>query len=200
MAFAQVDSSRLGSFHEIGISLSSLFNILINGNTGSSVNPYLFTYKFVSNHSALRTGFGFTSSRTTSNSDTLQDFTIKNSTFDCRLGYEYQVIIHKKWRAGFGADAIYNNSNSSQRSLTALDIVHEDTKSFTIGGGPVVTVQFEINRRILLATETTLYFHYKEQTVSETFDQFPEFNTSQTSIITHTELTPPTALYLAIRL
>jgi len=197
---AQTDTTGPYRFHEIGLNMSSLFNILINGNQGTVVNPYLITYKYVGNHNVIRTGFGLKSNRLTSDNDTLHNFTIKNSSFDGRLGYEYQVTIYKRWRAGFGVDVLYNHSASTQRSLTALDIVHEDTKSFSIGEGFVITAQFEVNRRILLSTETSLYFHYKEETVSETFDQFPDFNTSQTSVSNWTEILPPTALYLVIRL
>ena len=197
---AQPDSLQRHRFSEIGMNLSSLFTSIINGSGSTSINPYILTYKYVGNRNVIRSGFGFSTYRTTSNSDTLQDFTIKNSSFDFRVGYERQFAVLSKWRAGLGIDLLYNHSESSLRSLTFLDIVHQGSKSFTIGGGPVVTVQFDMNRRISFGTECTLYLHYKEETTYETFDVFPEFNSSQTTIFNSIQLSPPANLYLVVRL
>lgn len=197
---AQINDSLKLRHHEIGINLTSLINEIIPGDESQiQLSPYLVTYYFTGRHHAFRFGFGvFSNSRI--DNDTL--IILSNSSFslDLRGGYEYRVSLTKRWSAAFGLDVLYGRDNSHFKTSTNLDQVTIGNKGWTIGGGPVITVRFDVNNRIRLSTECTLYHSYTESTNYQHFLDFPEFNVDQTSIFNGFKITVPINIYFNIRL
>lgn len=139
----------------------------------------IFNSKF-----AIRTGVGFTNSASKSSDLTTNSGSITssspittkqaNSSLDARFGLEYQKWVSAKWRYYVGADFIMGNVTIKQESfnqqtststnyingqavttVTTFTTVNKtSTLSNNYGGAAVIGVQYNINKRISLFTET----------------------------------------------
>lgn len=116
-----------------------------------------------------RVGFGYSTSHNYSNNDLQNnERSSDNNSRSVRLGLELQQRLSKRWVLYYGAD--YINSTSSTSTVTT-SIISTNTPPFTssvrteiqssgksTGGGPILGVQFNLNRWVCLGTETSFYY------------------------------------------
>lgn len=185
--------------HEFGVSTAFLSDALFNSN---DANPYLLTYKYILGRDAFRLGLG---GSYLNNSDDDENSTItKDIAYDlaARLGYEKRFSIKEKWLASFGFDVGYQvlglvretsdffNGTSSDVRSTSSNIIYNV--------GLVGGLQFYINDRISISTETSIMANFRSNTSKVDFDNgFEDFEDTNNSTLIAINL--PTSLYLVLR-
>jgi hypothetical protein len=185
--------------HEVGVSTAFLSNAIFNSDNAS---PYLITYKYITGSNALRIGLG---GNYISNNDDDENSTLsKDIAYDAafRIGFEKRIPIKKRWLANIGADVSYQVDAVERVSTDFFNGNPTDvTSSFSVtnyGAGLVGGLQFYINDRISLSTETNIMANFRFNNTLIGFEDQPdpfEQSTSNTSI----GITLPTSFYLIIR-
>lgn len=185
--------------HEVGVSTAFLSNAIFNSDNAS---PYLITYKYITGSNALRIGLGgnYISNNDDDESSTLSKDIAYDAAF--RIGYEKRIPIKERWLANIGADVSYQVDAVERVSTDFFNGNPTDvTSRFSVtnyGTGLVGGLQFYINDRISLSTETNIMANFMFNNTVIGFEDQPdpfEQSTSNTSI----GITLPTSFYLIIR-
>jgi hypothetical protein len=165
--------------HEIGINATLLIKqVLSLSTTNVTLLPYDLTYKYISNKWAFRTGLGIMSSSSTNETTSTTTSTVTpgpdasapttNKFFQAsyRAGIEYRVPV-KNWLLGYaGIDIAGVNSKSTDQSSNVFNNLPfsyqytrttDVTTTTSIGAGPVLGLQFYINKRLSIFTEIPIY-------------------------------------------
>ena len=188
--------------HELGINSTFFIAnfISFSGNIPNLVSPYALTYKMWVGKHGFRSGIGANyRERSDDGNNGSSTFTSTTTQADVRLGYEYQLPLARRWNMYFGADLVYQYSLSKQKNSTTFESVTTTTEGNTLGGGPVVGIQFFINERISLGTETTCYFQNADVVQSTHSTLQPEFDSSSYSNTKSFSFIPPTSIFVNIR-
>lgn len=164
-----------------------------------SSTPYIFDYRFVPKNHGFRASIGAGYTGRTSRSDSSQVTVIKKTTISYRVGYVYQVKASKRWTFIVGADIIGSYNDSALRVNTTTDVVTTKSNTWSIGAGPSLGIQFKINNRIGLFTETAIYYTYSSQKSSHDFANFPEFHDETSATENKLEFTVPLSLFFYVR-
>jgi hypothetical protein len=176
LVFSQTDSSfrdKKTRFHfQAGINATEFLKqfVVFNNNTLPTTSPFDFNLKALAGFSSTpsllvgpRFGYGYRNTHTyTNNSQQDNERSDDDRSRSLRIGLELQHIVSRRLVLLFGID--YINSISRQSTVTSFpnppfgtgrsEIV---TSNKSFGYGPVIGVQFNINRRINLNTEASFY-------------------------------------------
>ena len=124
------------------------------------------------------------------------EFETNNTIFDVRLGYERQIPFTGRWQAYFGWDVLFGISNLSGKSQG----FKSTENSTTLGTGPVVGFQFNINERFRIFTESNLYYKSTNMVSKDSFDNFPESNSEEKGAANTLQFGLPTNIFFCITL
>lgn len=116
-----------------------------------------------------RIGFGYTDTHSfQDNEQQTNERSSDDKSRAVRIGLELQHIISKRWIVYYGIDYINTTASTSTIStftssngfppvatITRTEIVSNNK---TTGGGPILGVQFNLNRWVCLGTETSFYY------------------------------------------
>jgi hypothetical protein len=188
--------------HEIGINSTFFIAnfISFSGNIPNLVSPYALHYKMWVGRHGLRVGLGANFREQHDDAtDNSGGFTSTTTQVDARIGYEFQLPLARRWNMYFGADLVYQYALSSQKNNTGFATVETSTTGNTLGGGPVLGIQFFINERISLGTETTCYFESQSIVDATRSDFQPTFDSEQSSSDKSFSFIPPTSIFVNIR-
>ena len=158
----------------------------------------MITYKYHYGSKAFRLGLGGNFSQIDEDTDGNGNRTTNNNRFDIRLGYEWNKQITKRWAFYSGMDILAGNDFSSSVSDN-FERVETSTRTTTVGGGPILGIQFFINSHISLMTEGSLYYKHSMVNTKETFSLNAEFNSDETNSRNDLNFGLPTALFFVIR-
>jgi hypothetical protein len=184
--------------HELGFNATLLFKQFLNFNSSNiPFSPYQFTYKYLTKKNInFRLGAGVASSKTIETQLNMDPQTTKNYFMNYRLGLEKQSVINKHWKCYYGLDVTYDYMDS--KSDFGSTGIRDRSNGF--GFGPMLGLQFYINRRISLYTEMTML--YKD--ISSRTEINNRFNSQQNQDVSSNEVSMniflPTTLFLAIKL
>lgn len=184
--------------HEVGADVTKLLLSAI-GNAATLVqdNPHLISYKYrLANGNALRTGLGLELDNLNRPGTRLD---VNRQSFSGRLGYEWRKYLEKRWVAFFGLDllASYSSENAFTDGNNPAEIIFTNRQ---FGGGPVIGLQFALNKRLMIGTEASLYASYQEDVQSVEFEIETNLNDSNFSNHSSLKLTPPQWFYLSFRI
>jgi hypothetical protein len=169
LVHAQTDNTTRKFQYQAGFDATNFIKQFISMNdifTGTQ-NPYAFSakaLKYCSDRTVLngiRLGFGYQSSSQVNNPDSSMESSFSFNTTSARLGYERQYLISKNWLFYLGADLMYASSaNKTEQHFQQVpggDIfkITSAGKSASFGAGPVLGMQFDINKRLCLSTEAS---------------------------------------------
>jgi len=163
-------------------------------------SPYIVEYKFLPNHHGFRFDAGGSFSQKKNFLDSSQVQITNNTSFSLRAGYIYQKKVAKKWSFFVGADVVSTITTSFLRDNNVVDIVTTSNKSYSVGIGPSLGIQFAINNRVGLFTETAFYYQYVFSSEGVSSVNFPETNTSTGSRENDLKFIIPTSLFFYVRL
>lgn len=163
---------------QIGVNITSfvkqflvLNNTAVTQNSPFDVNAkFLMGFKYVP--SVLigpRAGFGYSTSHNYSNNDLQNnERSSDDNARSLRLGLELQQILSKRWILCYGIDYINSTTSTSTVTTSTINNGFPPVTTFTrteiqsssksTGGGPILGVQFNLNRWVSLGTETSFYY------------------------------------------
>jgi len=194
-------------------------------------NSYILNYNFFFNEKiGLRFGYGQYITNTNANEDaqsnpsglgsTLSNTTsnqeIKRTFIYSRLGAVYIIDLNKKWQSYIGLDFVnaykdiyYKKEVDYPISSYMMDYT-STTRSvgLSFGLGPTIGIKYKITDRVLLSTESSLYYIYSSGVSDYDYRSTPNqsVNFGQTHNTTHTyvsgwqiNLNMPLVLFLTIK-
>ncbi len=143
--------------------------IVLNSTNTASNTPYLLNTKIFYGRDVgssflygVRAGIGYNDIRTASKSTTSSTERVTESTtISTRCGIEIQQILTKRFVIYYGLDYIWGKSNSetlNSASGTFGSYFKTTNGTKTTGAGPVLGVQFNINKHLTIGTEMTWYY------------------------------------------
>lgn len=153
----------------IGLDATGLFRQFFNLNSSSYYSyPYIISYKRVFKNNALRINAGGNIQTTNgTTNDTLKGTTTRNDLF-VGIGFEHYSYISKRWNIYFGADAILKYQNYNYKSSRTATTSYQQTQTeYGYGVSPLVGIQFLINSRLSIATETSYDITYNTTSSSQ---------------------------------
>jgi hypothetical protein len=147
------------TYLELGLNVTGAIQSFVRNNTDSIYSdPYALSLKFVTHKFGLRLGAGF-STRSSKYITLLQARVDNLERVDLRAGLDYQHPINEHWRVYYGADVLYGTVNGFQQfNDGSKDILTVDVKEKMVGVGPILGVQYHLNKRISFQTEAAFYF------------------------------------------
>ncbi len=199
---AQVEEEEKTYRHSVGVNIKSIIGISDFGFFASPSSPYSFQYRFDTNKVGFRLGYGGSYSSTDSESDSngsTSDYTRRLT--DIRLGLDFAIFKYGKFEARAGGDFVTNlnySKNEWKPSGQGQATFNEsDYKSY--GFGPVLVVQYHLNDRIMLSTESAMYFsRFEQENLTRSSNtNFEDQLTSQSGVVSN--LFEAANLYLNIR-
>lgn len=174
----------------ISVDATSLLAQFLNlSNTTFTDPPYVLTYRrFFNNNNAFRIGIGgYAKDVNYTTNDSLSNNQISNS-FNIGLGYEHYSYLSERWNLYYGADLILRSYyNFSKSSITTTREMEQTNKSIGYGVSPLLGVQFILNSRLSISTETSFDLTFsqnnssRKETPSTAFDKNTEGSTFETN-------------------
>ena len=163
------------------------------------VSPFLITYKHIKNFNAFRFGIGWNIEKSSEEQafggGELED---KTNEVELRLGYERQVPLAKRWMVYLGLDGTYGKFKDVTTFDSGFDVVTTTTDQNSYGGGPVLGIQFFINKRMSLSTEGAMYYIYSNTEERITSQGFPDVNSTRKIENQQFTFNLPTSLFFGI--
>jgi hypothetical protein len=147
------DTTKKEFKNVISIEATGILRQFINQPNYNS--PYMIGYKRIFKSNALRIGLGITSYKTIIND--AMSIQSKYNNFYLGIGFEHYSYLTKRWNLYIGADAIISYRKSS--SLISFSSTSNQTYT-TYGISPLLGLQFKINSRLSVSTETSYAILY----------------------------------------
>ncbi len=154
-ASAQVDTTKHNQW-QFGINATQFAKQFFVSSASGESNPYIIVSKYIMGKKAVRMGLGVNYVSEKETQDRFSDSKITNNqSIAFRLGYEKQALLSEHWLAYYGADLVANYRNVGSSSDSGFDkvTISDNSKDYGIFG--VLGVEYKINKRISLATEST---------------------------------------------
>ncbi len=206
LAFGQEttqDTSKKEFKNVIGIDATNFVSRFFNfSSTPSYFNsPYVISYRRIFKSNALRVGIGgnFQNNEGTRN-DTLHPST-KRISLNLGVGFEHYCYLSKRWNFFAGAEAFTGYSYyDGIYPYSSISYREQSNTSYSFGVSPLIGVQFKINSRLSISTETSYNIAY---VIDESFDIQPPttmYDIHSKSSGIETSFYPPTAITFRIQL
>jgi hypothetical protein len=141
-------------------------------------NPsYMISYKRIFKNNAIRFGVnGSTSSDNSTQNDTIKSGQKRNS-FNAGLGIEHYCYMRKRWNFFFGVDAIaYYSENYYLQGNSSISSYKEIENEYGYGVSPLIGIQFKINSRFSVSTESSYDITYTKGDDKRTETPSPIYN------------------------
>jgi hypothetical protein len=126
---------------------------------------YLLAYKRGLGKSALRFGLGgqYSLNSDTGGYNSNSDYTNYDWRVHFRAGWERRWSLNRRWTCFAGVDGLIGTGKGLAHNLSTQAGRPDTRTTFkSFGAGPVFGIQFHLNRRIALYTESSLYWLYQE--------------------------------------
>ena len=172
--------------NEIGIDATYFIkNIFDFGSNNFPRDIYFLSYKRFFNKFAFR--FGFDISYSNSKYDH-NNYTENHNSFALRTRYglEHRCNFSEKWTFYYGADFIFHYYNSKSHSSNTT--VTSKSKGLEFGFGPIIGIEFSINKRLSLSTEGSIYGILNVSETIQEDEYLPDDNASYISNYVNTTL------------
>jgi hypothetical protein len=143
-------------------------------------DPYILHLKFVRQKFAIRLGAG-ASILSQKKGELINSRITSGTNVDLRLGFDYQVPIDKHWRLYYGFDVLTGYGEGQSDTSIGGDVTDIRYEEKSIGGGPILGLQYHINKRISLQTEGTLYLKNTTRDKTLTYRSLPNLPPQLTS-------------------
>lgn len=167
--FAPLDSTTRRN--ELSVDVNGFIRQFIPNNWDPLGNPYyyqptyLLSYKRSLGQSALRFGVGgqYDLQSDTGGYNSHTNFTNYDWRLYFRAGWEYRWTLTRRWSCYAGFDGQIGTGRGVSHNITTQSGQPDVRTTFkSYGAGPVLGIQFHLNRRISLYTESSLYWWYQE--------------------------------------
>lgn len=202
------DTTKQQLRHQIGINTTLFVKefLSFNNTVFAADNPYLLTYKYVlGGKGALRTGIGIhLNSQKQSSSSVINVPDSTQLNYYLRAGYEKQFTLAKRWIGYIGGDIRWEYEKTVSKTTVTPTPPNQlstvTSKNTALGAGPVLGIEFVINRRMSLSAEGALLYFYRESHETAEDSRFPSLTTTDYSATNTTALILPTTIYFIIKI
>lgn len=180
---------------EIGLNVSNFIKSFLSLNTQTiQTSPYFIVAK----HKSLRVHLGL---KGNDGQNFLDDSNSINNRrdleFDLKVGFEKRQDVGSHWIFHYGLDLVGSYQYNRLKTNTAIDEIENVTEAAYAGVSPFLGLQFKINKRLKLLTESNWIIAYGRSTEKLQSAFFPnDLNRTNIANFTFTELNPPVDLYL----
>lgn len=114
-----------------------------------------------------------------------------------RLGYGRQEVLNAKWEVDYGLHIVTEMFANNIIQDSGFDKISDINQGFNFGGGPFLSVSYNILEKLSLRSESALYYHRGVTYTAKTFQSVPESSDFGTRTITNTIKTfVPINIYL----
>lgn len=190
------------NYHYIGLQANQLIRQLLSfgGNSSAVTNPYLLTWSFNNKSTGvgMASGLGYSSIQTRTN-DVFNNTISKVDDFAFRVGVEKKSYLTRRWLVSFGGDLlIENNKAETTTSVVGGSSVSVTTTAKRYGFGPRASLNYQINDKLLLGTESSFYLKWITQNQESTGQGVPT-NPPATKLRSFT-FTLPAVLFVIVKL
>ncbi len=197
--FAQTDQTApTPRTWEIGINATSFINTFLSFNdvTSGSGN-YLFSLKKLdAQQKGMRLGLNLDFNNDKTDLNNVEGTRINDlAAVSMRLGKEWQIPVYNRWYLLTGYDFLGSYRYSSTETDSDTDLIKISTITYSLGAGPFLGVQFRINERIGLFTESTLYFIHARGVNKVDSENFPSQDQKRKSSSNNLNLQTPFSLF-----
>lgn len=156
--------------NEIGINFTNVLGNVLSLNPNNANSPYGLTYRRHFADWSLRTAININVSNLNEN-DFENGFFLTRKlnllNINSRVGAEKHLTISKRVMFSYGVDALlgYENERSEINSFNqgSTFFINKD-KTYGLGLGPLLRIEYKISDRLFLSTESTLYAYYSVKT------------------------------------
>lgn len=108
--------------------------------------------------------------------------TTDDFAFFSRFGFERRKTLGKRSTLYWGGDGLFTWSQvKTETDNTSFEDFFIKNQLYGLGVGPVLGFQFAVHPRILITTETAMYFFVEWDKVSQSFGSFPGVDQTSTS-------------------
>ena len=147
-----------------------------------SADPYFLHLKFITHKFGIRAGFG-TSIYSKKKLDDIDNLGRIDAVYrtDFRVGLDYQTPIDEHWRLYYGVDVLKGFGNRQNDFLKDGVLAYNNYTDGTTGVGPILGIQYHLNKRISFQTEASVYFTYNTARQSVTYSNLPNLPPYRTS-------------------
>ena len=173
------EKKRLEISNELGVNFTNILNKIIKVNRDSAnENPYLLTYRLgLGRKWGVRLGAGGSNRYTEMREEGFADSETRRVTAaDARVGFDYRLILGRRFEGSFGLDAVGKWRKNKQVVDSGFDVIERVEQSEGYGGGPFVGLHFWITPNLGLYTEASFYMIYGKRDSARIFHNFPELN------------------------
>jgi len=164
-------------------------------------NPYILRYKrfFKSNALRINVGGGYYS-HDDKNTDTT-GIKYSRCSFSFAVGFEHYVYLSKRWNLYYGADAVFSGSREFSHMYYEPTATNDHLAIvYGYGVSPLLGVQFRINSRLSIATETSCDFEIVNRINKQTSDPASPYDQETKSMGFETHFHAPTSIQFRIQL
>lgn len=188
-----------GGEHLIGVQLNELIRqVSLNDATETAVqNPYLITYMYNSlkDNWGVRIGLGLQTGTSAPGNFFGVDTLSKVFNLNLRFGFMKSIRLADKLVCGLGGDLVFYHVDRTTSENASFGFGGDRKLNIDgYGGGPVASVRYEFTRHISVGTETSFYYTFGTQKVSD--GSF----TSHDEKISNGSFNLPIALYFIIKI
>jgi hypothetical protein len=158
---ADSTAPRLQRENMIGLNMTNTLFTLLGGNLGDLPrDPYLLTIRAGNIKHRFRAGLNFTvNNNSAENPGT--DRSIRDRSFNMRIGYENAILLDRRFIFYSGFDAVFNHrSEIVTTTVNGFGDVELTNRTNGVGAGPVIGLMWRVHKHILLSTESNLYLIY----------------------------------------
>lgn len=204
--YAQWDSTFYSPRHrwELGLNVTSVLSNFVGNKGDESLSPGsypLYAKYLLSPQTALRLGLGGKWDLRQKSVQTPSPVFLEtyDKALNTKLGFEFRTQLHKRVVVQYGADVLGQIANSSVNTATNIDVVNKRLNTLSVGGGPMLGLQFALNRRMHIGTETALYGLFESETQKLTFQNDPSLDEQSSNQNGRIVFNLPKWLYFIIR-
>jgi hypothetical protein len=176
------------NYLELGVNVSGAVQAFVRNNTDSIVSdPYALSLKFVTHKFGIRLGAGY-SLKSSKYITLLQARVEELARLDLRAGFDYQRPINEHWRIYYGADVLFGTVKGGDQYSEGKDVIKVDIDEKMFGAGPILGIQYHVNRHISFQTEAAFYYMQINSNKKYTYVSKPDLTKEEP---TTTYLFPP---------
>lgn len=199
--------------HYLGVQINPLLRQLLTIGTVPNINnPFLLNYSLNNAKSrwGIHAGVGFNLIQLKDNDD-ITDRKTLITTVSSRIGLDRYFDLSSRWQVGFGIDGIYqlseNITNTQVVSFDTIDVENRITNQRS-GGGLRGFARFKLSERVMLGTESTLYYQFgfnkNESKITSRDFSLPgapkiTVSTSTVQQLIESQFSLPVAIYLVFK-
>lgn len=184
---------------ELGLNVTNTLTGLFDADALlGAQDPYLLSIKTGKDNKYFRMAFNLAAGHKEENLDdggTTSIRTTNDMALFSRFGFERRKMLGKRSTLYWGGDGLFNWARiNTVTENTSFEDFFIKNQIAGLGIGPVLGFQFAVHPRILISTETAMYFFVEWDKITQSFSSFPE--TENTSISYELRPRLPGAIYV----